>query len=880
MPQWWVETGQGRIVMDASGARWFFPHGAEEVPGHVDELDRGPFVHRGYSSTLGVLLFTPDRVVLATKTPLGAAEPVATLPAHADPQSFRAFRDGFTVRAGHAMLASGDGHAWRPIRPPAESLFVDLLLGADGRGLSLFTGGKVSRTVDGGATWHALEAEGLTVETLDEERGRPLLRPGGARDGFARAVDLDSGKSTRDPSPPRFEPRRLRPLLRRSRPPSEEPERPRLLGGFLEGGDQWALDGDELFVLDEPRLLRGRLGEPLIGKQLVDPESCRPTHLAVCAGRMAIACGDHALLSKGDAPPLRVPLPPRAALAFDRRGALVLAFGIAGGDTVLRTHALDDPTRFTERPIDGLAGEDRAFVGGCHRPALWLATAGAATRIDPPAGDAVHSLPRSLQTRTFGGAQTADLLGVRADGQLVLGDGVGLTFLPSGRTFSSGPARRNQVSLAEDGMHGLWRQDVGALLQTADGGDTWAPIPSPAGDEPRIVCGAQRCLFGEGAFLDGFVKQPSYVPVFPPAQPVAAFRPAKLRCHAEAATLPKARGTLLSLSPRLGAELFAGLSGDPETAPGSARWAVFGDLDRRITTASLPPFASGRAAREGSFAQLLGTAGVVSVGRAHGGDDRRDRFEYRASARGPLTRTPVSLARATWVSDHEVAQPVFPGKLLVWGRDAPRELPFRTAERAPCPGVFWRDPSAGLLAAEVCEASLALFARDLDDVQIERDLVVRDGPPREVGVGLSIGGPEGRGVYLLESTAEGRPEIRFHGLSPSLALGPGVPVPGTLGRAEGLIDLQSCPANATGTLLRLATREPITIDTGSPGVDSVGLVQRLARVTLAGACIERTFVTEEIDLAAFLVVRGNGGEGVRAADAPFVRCEPLDPSEG
>lgn len=896
---WQADTREGFLAFDHSGARWLLPHDAHAAPQPVGAIDSAPWVHRATSSTFPLVFFTGDDRVLAARTALGTPEPIATLPKGADPATFRVFRGAFTVRVGNQMLASRDGASFRSVAPLAGHVFVELLLSPDGRGLGLFAPGKVARTVDGGESWLLLPTDGLAVETLDEEQGRALLRPGGVRDGLPRSVDLDDGKIARDPTPRRLVLRdghRLWP----SPPRATEDASFRLSrhGSRHFEGRTWDVTGDQLVSLQNDALLEGKLGEAL---QMTMPDSqgeCGAERLAACDDQVAVTCDEHAFLYGKEGEPLVIPVRKDALLAFDRRGALVSVVQTPAGEptsdaedapakprgAIVRLHEREHPATFTERTVPDLSGDHLVLTGGCHRPALWLSADLSAVRIDPPAFEDPQALPAKAPWPGESGVAPAAPLGVRADGQLVMGTPSGLVFVPSGKTFELGPANEEQVSFAEDGAHGLWLQTAGPVLQTADGGLSWSPLPTPSATPAwgGVLCGATRCLFGRGVYLDGFVKEPSYTAPAAPPKVRRVDERAKLRCRPEPLAYPRGRGTLSALSPRLGAELFAGIAGDPETTPGSARWAVFAGLDRRFITRSLPPVALANEVERGNFSQYTGTAGAVSVVRAFGSNgDTANRGHYRTSSKGPLATTSFVLNVAHWLSLDEVGEPMYPGNLLVWGKRAPEALPFRVSEGRVGPGVFVREPAGGLLAAELGARSLSLsiMARRGDETQLDHAIVARAGSPREIGVGLAAS-PEERGVYLLENTVDERPEIRFHALSETLALGPAVPVPGTLGKPNALLELPACAADPRGSLFRTITQEPLRTDLGRADEETSGYIQRLIRVTARGACVERTFVTPDDGLDAELVLAGSTGIAVsaQAEDELGLRCEPLDVS--
>jgi hypothetical protein len=214
------------------------------------------------------------------------------------------------------------------------------------------------------------------------------------------------------------------------------------------------------------------------------------------------------------------------------------------------------------------------------------------------------------------------------------------------------------------------------------------------------------------------------------------------------------------------------------------------------------------------------------------------------------------------------------GELVLWGKRGLARRTYVDPGREQGPGVLAVEADGTWLLAHATDARTLRLTVLGATGQRDRLLAIGGEAPVEIAVGLVAGTP--RRVVLLERRDDGGSELRLRTVRDDLSLGPAQAVPGASASPEHLLDLPSCPAGATGALVRLISYGTRAIDLGSRAPS--GHIDRLLRVDETRACVETTYLAPDAGrLTAEVVIAGNGGHGATHGASPGLRCERLDP---
>ncbi len=399
---WKILTPEGLVSGDASGGRWLFPPDGGP-PKTLAFLDLEPLVSREATPEGGILGSTKEGRLFLAKGALAPFEPLGRLPEKADKKTFLRVGNVITVRAERGLVTSTDGATYAPVAPLVGFDPVEGVFDASGRGVAIFAPETVAHTTDRGATWRAVPTPGVSARTIELVAGKPVLRPGGERDGFAREVDWATGALSRvhvtnasteldrfrrgpggdrGPKPPAGAKDDAGP------PPAPVRFLPRGFG--YAAGVPFVTEGDKVVVFGDPGsrkknakqpILVGKLGEGLLPFGGGGLEACAPLAAAVCGDVLAVSCQDRLEVFRGDVSIARFPLTSRSALGFDDKGRLLGITRSREKERKLRVYDLTgDTPRFDERVLPPDDGPSELFHGGCQRPALWHTTGKTAQR--------------------------------------------------------------------------------------------------------------------------------------------------------------------------------------------------------------------------------------------------------------------------------------------------------------------------------------------------------------------------------------------------------------------------------------------------------------------------------------------------------------------
>lgn len=900
---------EGWVVLDDSGVRWLFPSNGTP-PTSVSVLDLEWLEQHTGDDARAVRHHDADGRLFGLASALGPLVPLGRVPPGiATP---KVLGGGLTVQTPKAVLASREGTTWRTLVGPPGLDLVDALIDARGHGLAILVGGKTVLTHDDGKSWEALPLERDGALSLRPRDGRALVLR--AREG-ADAVDVSTGKAS--PAHGRHGTRadeeideargRIDDTLRIADggPAStatgdpdfmRDPRRLALASGRHTAANI-ALDGDRFLALalgeeeGEPTtkpLMVGRLGEGALAFGGKLPQGCQPHAGALCGADVAVACGASVVVLRDGAVYATLSNATASALAFaDEHTLLAASSGGRGKRPSITSYTLGEGSAPTPTMVKDIDFTGERFVGGCHRPASWLVGGGRAARWTPTGLEASAPLPPVSR----GGA-------VNASGELVVATGGRLHFLPSGATVSPGPLDTSDAfAFAEDGRHGLALLEASRLTQTDDGGRTWAEIASPRSRSiTTLLCGKDRCQLGSGAYREGFVRDPAFVPSAPPraASKAAASPVTTLVCRRDPTIFAGAAALDQSVSPRTGALLFAGLAGVPEpnVRPKSTKvTAVFGSPDGRATAvdlaaAVLATYPTGKPDPPAD-GEMIGrfTAGGVGLSRiSHRGAVVSEIAAYRWSPQAPLRRDEraperMALGQIQLFGENVVGSLDTDRRrgLLVWGSHAPiaHALPLADLVGRGAGTLDEAGDGSIFAAFESDGTSVTLISIPAKDTPKERSFAVRRGGESETGVGV-VGG-RAPALLVIEDTADGGTELRRHPFGTDLALGPATAIPGTNAGGDQLAALPACAPGAKGAIVRTFVKglSRVRVDE----VETPSHLQRLLRVTDAGACVERVFASKAAgSLESLVVVSGDGSRGAATGAAgrpPGIRCEPL-----
>lgn len=903
----------GGLLVDDAGARWLFPRDGGK-PVAADLLEGERIAASFYDEARGLLQITHDGRVLSARG-VGAYEQLAQLPAGAVASSLRHFHGGLVVRTATGFRFSADGQTFAPVPSLAGREPYEIVLDARGRGAGIFLPEMVARTLDGGRTWTPVALGPANAALLEVFQDQIVALPSSPADAPGRSLDLDTGKTVavkvaatarrmrRDFGAFRLE-QAIPALQFISAIGGATPEGPPMPSPRADGAlrlpvpaSTIAVDGDRVVAASthasqqrdgDPRFVIGTLGE---GLDRVDDAffgHCDPASLALCGDDLAVQCDGRLhrvrngrLVGKSAENRFRNKgTEDIGALGFDREGRLLAAVTITTADylrsTVLRRYVSDDGEQFEDTVLKAPDAYGARFVGGCHTPGLWLVTKQRAFLLEGGQPTEPVLLERGDVPLAVNAQRS--LLVARKDELHVLPDGVPAALpgiLPSA------------LSLAQDGVHGLFSARSGQILQTDDGGRSWSPILGPSlRGQTQITCGKTRCLVGSGIVREGFTHGPETVAPWP--EPPSNKEPA-LADPALPQRLSSCRGDKAlfagglprhGMFPRLGQQLYAGRAEDLRGRPGAVKGA-YGDIDGNAVTEKIgqalpttPDSRSGDLDVGAPALQLSRTTAPVS-----------HRTLYRWEPRGRLHEhveddglSVFGLAAPLFGEDFVAAQRSGRAGLLVWGRTKPKLFPAPPGF-APDNGVIVATSLGGHLLASADQdgREIQLFSLLADGtVQRRSFLAAREQLP-EHGIGIGAGAAPSAGamVALVERLADGRTEIRLRPVENDLSLGAPLSVPQTSAAPGHLAALSTCARGAKGLLMRtvIAGERTFQVD----GFDQRGNVQRLLRVTPEGACVERTLLTGGVQtLNAWVIMAGNGG--IAAAFQPRasgLRCEPL-----
>lgn len=906
----------GSLVHDEVGARWFFPDagGGPEV---APELVTEPLLHRTHDVRGGLVAITQGREIRIADHPLDVYRSLGVLPEDALPESVVRHRDAITFVTRNAA-GTATIHRWtdaaRDVVPgPPGYLPKQIAIGPDGVGAGLFLPESVHVTRDHGATWTPIKTADLRVTSVLADGPRILLLPGGVRDDFARALDpatlaiervelrvgtKDTPRARRTPLPPPWRGRRFHAPeelelavahgeMLKTKGASPTMHRWHDLGGVH---GLVATDGDDVLVVDRERfqprlLLRGRLGEGVRPIGEGELEGCEVVSAALCDDLAAIACKGRVFVFRGTERIDRFAVEGPTELAFDAASHLLtVSRDEQGGTTRLRVLDLGGGEDRETREVFEKDGARPRFVGGCHRPGLWLANEQRAARWARDGFEAPVSLPGKMHA-----------MAVASDGALLLSDSQRLLRFPDGPETLLGPHERGHLSFADDGAHGLFVAESGQVQQTDDGGATFTPIESPPSKERLSVrCGGTRCQLGSGAFREGFVREQAPVASWPPPPAATATRPKAppeaspdlpifMRCRPDptifvpraVAPNDRADAPLQALWPRLGNTLFVG---GLQTEEGGS-FGVFGALGGAVERVSLPRAAvSASAAAEARrfdsrIEHSLQVVGAVGMSRsiAYG---ERAQAPMRWSARGPTFSVDLgegeALAEPALIDTEGIAvRRWISSELLVLGPHAPERRLYLGSSAPSGDGVLQVLPEGQWLVAETpTPTTLRLARMNAAGAPQSVDLQVREAGG-EHGIGF---GPLGTDqLVILEESADGSHELRHRLIGVDLSLGRATPVPGARAPADQRLELPACSARPSGGLVRLRDPRPTRASVGGQTVD--GFINRLVRIAPDGACVERTVLARtDASLDALLVIAGNEGQAASAVIAGGLSC--------
>lgn len=900
----------GSLLVDDSGVRWLFPSGGGK-PVAADPLESDRIAASFFDEARGLLRVTHDRRVLSTRG-AGAYEQLGVLPEGSVASSLRHFAGGLVVRTAAGFRFSADGQSFHPVPELVGREPYEIVLDARGRGAGIFLPEMVARTLDGGRTWLPVSLEKASAARLEVFQGHLVVLASSPADAPGLSLDLDSGKTSpvTVPSAARLMRRDVAPAtLDLPTPqlqfiaaiggaaPDVRPKAPPTPDGALRlpsPAVALSIDGDRVLAatLDksqreegDPRFVIGTLGD---GLDRVDDAlfgGCGHASIALCGEEIAVQCDGRLHRLRGGRLASKSPenryrnkgTEEISALGFDHEGRLLAAVTVTDAEyqrrAVLRRYTTDDGQGFEDTVLKGADAFGASFVGGCHAPGLWLVTKERAIAFQ--GGQPTE--PVMLEH--------GDLpLGVNAHRKLLVARKDELRLLPDGVSVPLLGVRPGALSLAQDGVHGLFSARSGQIFQTDDGGLGWSPIVGPSlRSQTQITCGKTRCLVGSGTVREGFTRGPE--PIAPWPEPAAEGKPQRpapslprrlSSCHWDkslfAGGLPRH-----GMSPRLGQQLYAGRAADLHAQPGDVS-GVFGDVEGKAVTAKIGKTLAFTTDTR-SFDLDVG-APAVQLSRIAAPESHRT--VYRWEPGGPLHQllepdgglSVFGLGVRLLGEDFVAAQRSGRSGLWVWGRAKPKQVAAPEGF-APDDGVIVAAPLGGYLIASADQLGhrIELFSL-LGNGSLQRRafLTARDTPP-EHGVGIAAS--PSPVVALVERLSDGQTEIRLRPVENDLSLGSATAVPGTRAAPGHLAALSTCPRGAKGLLMRTAISgdHVLQID----GFDQRGGFQRILRITPEGACVERTLLTSGVqDLNTWVIMAGNGGIGATFQPTPSgTRCDPL-----
>jgi hypothetical protein len=591
-----IAAGEVELRVDRGDVRWLFARGKE--PKRAAVADEKAAMAMGF--VLGGLLAAGgDQRLRFAREPLGEWIDLGSVPEGMRVEALAVWRDGVTaeidgnvttlpalarVARGEAapaegVLAERAPLAWMEGRRPVEAR-----IGADGRGIAIFSPQAIGATADGGRTFTRIDDRGLFVSGLVADGDRVVLAPGGVNDVFARAYTPGSSALARTPVP------EVTPSLVRAKgleaiePVDRDAARKdaiehgtRVRGGIFAPLDRGraVLDGDDYIELVDGALGIGALGAGVAWSKVpAFDKMCsrdRADNLSASGGTVAFRCGSGFFALRPNQV-IHVPLDTGvgAATLESPSSLVVLRVETNAAERTVDTVAYRvDLAQPKHREViargPGLWSPDRLYkrAGDASAP-QWATRSGEdrhVYRLDPSAGTLtrVEIPPEAPPDLAFAGFSAEGGLVLRSRKTLAnlvhvsVGGEVEVRATPLGENATDDPLVRNKnadkttwgtIAINHDGR-GLAIDGGDHAWQTNDAGRTWQPTtpPGPRAQRSRVVCGRTRCELEDVAVRVGWDEAPVSIAEAAPAPrkhgPLSAARAVTLSCAEDAARRPK-----------------------------------------------------------------------------------------------------------------------------------------------------------------------------------------------------------------------------------------------------------------------------------------------------------------------------------------------------